>query len=190
MVSGRVMTARMGGPGREVARSRLEIGIGLAVVVAIVLLLVVALSGRAAAGYVLRASFAHVDGLAIGSDVRIAGVTVGRVVGEEVDPKTFLATVSFRIRPDIHLTVDSSAAILSEGLLGGKYLALTPGGDVQTLGPNGLITATAGSISLETLLGKFIGSVEGLMEAVKAQNARLAASKAPGVVAPPDGASR
>ncbi len=157
---------------REQTRSRVEVGVGLAVLAALVLLLLFAFSGQSTNGYLLRASFSHVDGLGVGSDVRIAGVTIGRVVGEQVDPKSFLATVRFRVRPDIRLTIDSSAAILSEGLLGGKYLALTPGGDEHVLPPGGLITATQGSISLETLLGKFIGSVENLMDAVKAQNDR------------------
>ena len=171
---------------RAAVRSRLETGVGLAVLAAISLLLFVALDKRVgpADGYELRASFAHIDGLDIGSDVRIAGVPVGRVTKETVDPKTYLATVTFRIRPDIHLTGDSSAAILSEGLLGGKYLALTPGGDEHTLPPGGLITATQGSISLEALLGKFIGSVEGLMGAVKEQNARAAGTAKPASGAP------
>ncbi len=173
------MAARAGRPSRETVRSRTEIAVGAAVLAVLALLLATALSGRQAGGTILRASFSHIDGLGVGSDVRIAGVTVGRVVGEEVDPRSFLATVSFRIRPDIHLTVDSSAAILSEGLLGGKYLALTPGGDEHMLASGGLITATQGSISLETLLGKFIGSVEGLMEVVKAQNSHANPSAKP-----------
>ena len=161
------------------ARSRLELGVGATVVLAVLLVLCLAVFDRGASGYLLKATFAHVDGLGIGSDVKIAGVTVGKVVAEEVDPKTFLATVDFRIRPDIRLTTDSSAAILSEGLLGGKYLALTPGGQPENLPPGGVITATQGSISLETLLGKFIGSVQGLMDAVKAQNVRAGSTSNP-----------
>ena len=173
MVTGRLMVARADIGVRDAGRSRREFGVGVAVIVAIAFVFTIALGGRGSSGIVLRATFSHVDGLGIGSDVRIAGVTVGRVTAEVVDPKTFLATVSFRIRPDIHLTVDSSAAILSEGLLGGKYLALTPGGDPRTLVAGDIITATQGSISLEALLGKFIASVESLMEQVKVQNARL-----------------
>ena len=172
------MAARLAGAARERARSRLELIMGAAVVGAVLGLLALAVFARGADGTLLRATFAHVDGLGIGSDVKIAGVTVGKVVGEAVDAKSFLATVSFRIRPDISLPTDSSAAILSEGLLGGKYLALTPGGDPRNLPPGGLITATQGSISLEALLGKFIGSVEALMDAVKAQNARAGGAKA------------
>jgi phospholipid/cholesterol/gamma-HCH transport system substrate-binding protein len=164
---------------REAARNRLEIAVGLAVIAALVAVLVTAFSGGGVRGTILRASFSHIDGLAVGSDVRIAGVTVGHVVSETVDPRTFLATVRFSIRPDIKLTDDSSAAILSEGLLGGKYLSLTPGGDDRILGPEGVIAATQGSISLETLLGQFIGSVEGLMAAVKTQNARLGGNPPP-----------
>ena len=173
MVTGGVMTARPAPGAREASRARLEIGVGAAVVAVIAILLAFALSGRAPSGTLLRATFAHVDGLGIGSDVKVAGVTVGRVTAEAVAPKTFLATVSFRIRPDIQLNLDSSAAILSDGLLGGKYLALTPGGDPRMLSSGGMITATQGSLSLDVLLEKFISNVGALMEQVKTQNARL-----------------
>ena len=178
MVAGRVTAIRLDAAGREAARSRLELGVGAAVLAVVALLLVVALGPRGSDGYVLRATFARVDGLNIGSDVRIAGVLVGHVTDETVDPKTFLATVSFTVRRDIRLNVDSSASIRSESLLGGKYLAITPGGDEHMLSPGGLITVTQGSISLETLLSKFIGSVEDLMTQVKAQNARLGGAPA------------
>ena len=158
---------------RDARERRLEIGVGALVVAAGVLLLVLVLGGLGGAGGGLRlqARFDHIDGLAVGSDVRIAGVKIGRVTAERIDPKTFLATVEFAIPPDIHLPADSSAAIVSEGLLGGKFLSVSPGGDARDLGPGGTITATQGSIGLEALLGKFIGSVTALTEAVKPQGA-------------------
>lgn len=110
-------------------------------------------------GYQLGADFSHIDGLDIGSDVRLAGVTVGHVVSESVNPQTFKAHVVFTVRPDLHLSADTAAIITSDSLLGGKYIALSPGGDDKTLSPGATMTQTQGSISLEQLLSKFIFSV-------------------------------
>ncbi|GAB3591620.1 MULTISPECIES: outer membrane lipid asymmetry maintenance protein MlaD [Acetobacter] len=110
-------------------------------------------------GYQLGADFSHIDGLDIGSDVRLAGVTVGHVVSESVNPQTFRAHVVFTVRPDLHLSDDTAAIITSDSLLGGKYIALSPGGDDRTLSPGATMTQTQGSISLEQLLSKFIFSV-------------------------------
>lgn len=107
-------------------------------------------------GYTLQARFERIDGLAIGSDVRIAGVKVGTVTEARIDPKDFIAVVSMSVRPDILLPKDTSAEITSESLLGGKYLSLSPGGDDTILKPGQTITITQSSISLEQLLGKFI----------------------------------
>ncbi|MBO1324887.1 outer membrane lipid asymmetry maintenance protein MlaD [Acetobacter sp. TBRC 12305] len=111
------------------------------------------------AGYQLNADFAHIDGLDIGSDVRLAGVTVGTVVAETVNPTTYKAHVTFTVRPDIKLTTDTAAIITSDSLLGGKYIALSPGGDDKMLSPGATVTQTQGAISLEQLLSKFIFSV-------------------------------
>jgi phospholipid/cholesterol/gamma-HCH transport system substrate-binding protein len=111
---------------------------------------------RPTAGYMLHAAFDHVDGLVVGADVRIAGVKVGSVVGEHIDPKSFLARVDFTVQKGVQLSTDSSATVTSDGLLGGKYLSLAPGGEAEVLRPGGEITITQGSVSLEQLLGKFI----------------------------------
>ncbi len=168
-------------PASAIRQGRVELGVGILVVACLGALLAVALGGisGAPAGTVFRASFGHIDGIDAGSDVRIAGVSVGRVVSTAIDPNSFLATVTFRVRPGIALPVDTSAAITSEGLLGGDYLSIAPGGDRHDIPPGGLITATQGAIGLQALLGQFIGSVTGLMDAVKAS----------GVVARPPGAA-
>ena len=132
----------------------------------------VAHSGRSAnSGYELHARFDHIDGLSTGADVRIAGVKVGSVVGLTIDPKSFLADVTITVRDDIHLPKDSAAEIVSESLLGGKYLNLSPGGDSAVLGAGGMITVTQSSISLEQLLGKFIFSAASLTDKTKAAGA-------------------
>ena len=123
----------------------------------------VAHSGRTtASGYELTAQFDHIDGLNLGADVRLAGVKVGSVLAETIDPKTFLAEVTLSVRDDIKLPKDTSAEIVSESLLGGKFLNLTPGGDPAILAHGSTITITQSSISLEQLLGKFIFSATSL----------------------------
>lgn len=120
----------------------------------------VAHSGRTAvSGYTLFAKFDHIDGLGVGSDVRLAGVKVGTVDTERIDPQSFQAVVEFSVRDDIKLPKDSAAIITSESLLGGKYLSLQAGGDEAMLQPGQTVTITQGSVSLEELLGKFIFSM-------------------------------
>jgi phospholipid/cholesterol/gamma-HCH transport system substrate-binding protein len=114
-------------------------------------------SGRTVAqGYKLKAQFDAIDGLNVGADVRIAGVKVGSVTDERLDTATFLALVGFSVRDGVQLPKDTSATITSESLLGGKYLALAPGGDEALLKPGDTITITQGSISIEQLVGKYI----------------------------------
>ncbi|PYD78022.1 outer membrane lipid asymmetry maintenance protein MlaD [Komagataeibacter sucrofermentans] len=135
-------------------------------------------------GYRLNAGFAHIDGLSIGSDVRLAGITVGQVVDERVDPKTYAAQVTFTVRPDIRLPDDTAAIITSDSLLGGKYIALSPGGDDKMLAPGGTIGETQGAISLEQLLSKFIFSVTDTLTKARQDKASQATPPAPGGDAP------
>ena len=123
----------------------------------------VAHSGRTAStGYDLTAKFDHIDGLNVGADVRIAGVKVGTVDAQRIDPATYLAVVTLKIGTGIEIPKDTSAEITSESLLGGKYLSLTPGADSVMLKPGQAITITQSAVSLEQLLGKFIFSVTSL----------------------------
>jgi phospholipid/cholesterol/gamma-HCH transport system substrate-binding protein len=123
----------------------------------------VANTGRSpVSGYSLHAGFDRIDGLAVGSDVRVAGVKVGSVTAARVDPQTYQAQVTFTVQNAVKLPRDSSAEITSDGLLGSKYLALVPGGDEAMLAAGGTVTITQSAISLEQLLGKFIFSVTNL----------------------------
>jgi phospholipid/cholesterol/gamma-HCH transport system substrate-binding protein len=123
----------------------------------------VASTGRTTVGgYPLHARFDHIDGLAIGADVRVAGVKVGSVLAARIDPQTYQAVVDFSVRDGLKLPKDSSAAVTSDGLLGGKYLAVEPGGDTAMLSPGGQVAITQSSISIEQLLGKFIFSMGNL----------------------------
>jgi phospholipid/cholesterol/gamma-HCH transport system substrate-binding protein len=113
-------------------------------------------------GYDLHAKFDRIDGLSVGSDVRVAGVKVGSVTAARIDPKSYQAVVNFTVASDLQLPKDSSAVVTSDGLLGGKYLSLEPGGDIAMLPAGGEITLTQSSISIEQLLGKFIFSAGNL----------------------------
>jgi phospholipid/cholesterol/gamma-HCH transport system substrate-binding protein len=115
--------------------------------------------GFSGGGLTLTAKFDRIDGLAPGADVRIAGVKVGSVVDQRIDPQTFLAVLTLRIDGSLRIPADSSAEIASEGLLGGRFVSLVPGGADRILANNGQITITQSSISLESLLGRFIFSM-------------------------------
>ena len=144
-------------------RSLAEILTGAVVLAVAIVFLAYAVtgSGRAltTAGLSLTARFDRIDGLAPGADIRIAGVKVGQVVGQRIDPATFLAVLSLRVDSSLRLPTDTSAEIQSEGLLGGKYVALVPGGSDRFLRDGGEITITQSAVSLESLLGRFIFSV-------------------------------
>jgi phospholipid/cholesterol/gamma-HCH transport system substrate-binding protein len=109
-------------------------------------------------GYELLARFDRVDGLERGADVRISGIKVGTVVGQTLDPETFRAEIRFTLRDDVQLPLDTSAAVVSNGLLGGKHLALVPGGDIEMLQPGDEVTLTQSAINLEDLIGRMIFS--------------------------------
>ena len=86
-------------------------------------------------GYELMARFDRVDGLTVGSDVRMSGIKIGTVTDETLDTKTFLAVVKVNISADLQVPDDSSIKISSDGLLGDTYLSLEPGGSEDVLAP-------------------------------------------------------
>src|SRR5271163_3920939 len=116
---------------------------------------------RAVEGYTVTAQFTRVDGIRDGSDVRIAGVKVGSVTAENLDPKTYLATLKMSINPEYKLPEDTVAEVISSSLLGDKYLALVPGGSDKNIPPGGQIKYTQATASLEDLIGQMIFSQAG-----------------------------
>ncbi|MGF1609494.1 MAG: outer membrane lipid asymmetry maintenance protein MlaD [Kiloniellales bacterium] len=109
-------------------------------------------------GYQIRAQFDDASGLAPGTDVRMAGVKIGAVTSQSLDPQTFLATVVMNIDDNIKLPTDTSARIIPDGLLGGNFVSLDPGGEETSIEPGGTIQYTQGSINVVDLLGRFIFS--------------------------------
>lgn len=112
-------------------------------------------------GYDLVADFSTIGGLKAGDDVLISGVKVGSVSKVDLNPDTFLARVTVTLAPDVKLPDDTAALISSESLLGGRFLALEPGGSEDILPPGGRIPYTQSPQNLEQLLGQFIFSMQG-----------------------------
>ncbi|MCV2875170.1 outer membrane lipid asymmetry maintenance protein MlaD [Rhodobacteraceae bacterium XHP0102] len=107
---------------------------------------------RGAASYELSALFRSAEGIGIGTDVRLAGVKVGSVSSLSLDPETFRAEAMLSIRDDILLPDDSIVSIASEGLLGGSFVEIQPGGSPFNLAAGDEVMNTQSSVSLVTLL--------------------------------------
>lgn len=112
-------------------------------------------------GYEVVARFDRIDGLATGSDVRLSGIKIGSVTGQTLDTKTYQAVVRLNVDSSVKLPDDSSAKIATEGLLGGSYLSIEPGGSDAMLKAGGEIKFTQGAISLVDLIGQAIFSAAG-----------------------------
>lgn len=107
--------------------------------------------------YPLNASFRSIEGVKVGTDVRLAGVKVGTVTKLQLNPATFFADATISVEDAVVLPDDSAALISSEGLLGGNFVELVPGGSPVNLEPGMEIEDTQGAISLIALLMKFVG---------------------------------
>ena len=94
--------------------------------------------------------------MSAGTDVRIAGLKVGTVSDQKLDPKTWQAEVILALDPEVKVPNDSSATITSEGLLGSTYVALNPGGASDALKEGDTIVDTQGSVDLMGMIGQFI----------------------------------
>ena len=111
--------------------------------------------------YSLQARFSSVGNLNEGAAVRIAGVNVGMVSRIELDKEEFVAIVSFNLDPDLVLDEDTLASIKSSGLIGDKYIELSPGGSGIQLESGDLIIDTESAVDIEGLLSRFaFGSVD------------------------------
>ena len=106
-------------------------------------------------GYQLVAKFERADGISVGTDVRIGGIKVGTVTKQNLDPVSYLAVLHLSIASSVKLPTDSLTQVSTEGLLGGKYLAIVPGVEEKMLQPGEEIRYTQSAVSLEELLGKF-----------------------------------
>lgn len=116
---------------------------------------------RSAPGYALTGEFRSAEGVRVGTEVRLAGVKVGQVTAMELDPASFAARVAIRVDERLRLPADSTLAVASEGLLGGTFLEILPGGLPFDLEPGDSFQDTQSAVSLvQLLLRAFTGSAE------------------------------
>jgi phospholipid/cholesterol/gamma-HCH transport system substrate-binding protein len=108
-----------------------------------------------AGAYPLMASFRSVEGVAVGTDVRLAGIKVGTVTDLGLDLQDYQAQVTFTVEDGLEIPEDSSVIVAQEGLLGGTYLEITPGASEFMLAAGDEILDTQGSVSLLNLLMRF-----------------------------------
>jgi len=113
-------------------------------------------AGSTRASNEFTASFRSVEGVSVGTDVRMAGVKVGTVTALDLNPQTFRAEARLSVAPGIDLPDDSAVIVSSEGLLGGNFVELLPGGSPFNLEPGAEIEDTQSSVSLISLLLKFV----------------------------------
>ena len=107
-------------------------------------------------GYTVTARFDNIGGLKVRAPVRSAGVTVGRVTAIALDARSFQGVVTLEIDKDVLFPKDSSAKILTAGLLGDQYVGIEPGGNEANLGTGDVITSTQSAVVLENLIGQFL----------------------------------
>ncbi|MEE4919382.1 outer membrane lipid asymmetry maintenance protein MlaD [Pseudomonas alliivorans] len=141
----------------------IETGVGLFLLAGILALLLLALrvSGLSTSAtndsYKLYAYFDNIAGLTIRAKVSMAGVTIGRVTAIDLDRDTYTGRVTLEIQKKVdNLPADSTASILTAGLLGEKYIGLSVGGDQALLKDGSTIHDTQSSLVLEDLIGKFL----------------------------------
>ncbi|MEE1923102.1 outer membrane lipid asymmetry maintenance protein MlaD [Pseudomonas sp. 148P] len=141
----------------------LEIGVGLFLLAGILALILLALrvSGLSASPssdtYKLYANFDNIAGLTVRAKVTMAGVTIGKVTAIDLDRETYTGRVTLQLDKSVdNLPSDSTASILTAGLLGEKYIGISVGGEDTVLKDGGTIHDTQSALVLEDLIGKFL----------------------------------
>lgn len=146
------------------AENRAELVAGAGVVAVAAGFLIYMMSGNLSAPsgtYALTASFRSAEGISVGSDVRLAGVKVGTITDMKLNPQTYFADIAVALDSTVQLPTDSAILISSEGLLGGNFVEIIPGGADENLIAGDQIEDTQGSVSLISLLMKFVSGGDG-----------------------------
>ncbi len=115
-------------------------------------------SSRVESGYMLKANFQNAEGIVRGSDVMLAGVKIGSVIDITLDKTSFFALLTISINNDIKLPKDTSIAIVTGGILGSRYISVTPGSSEENLAIGEQIKYTQSAVNIESLIGKLIYS--------------------------------
>jgi phospholipid/cholesterol/gamma-HCH transport system substrate-binding protein len=156
------LTTRRGHPSRDVIMSenKTEVFVGGAVLAAAIAFAVYAGQatgfGASTQGYPLSASFRSLEGVGVGADVRLAGVKIGTVTNVTLNLETYRADTVVTVVNGIEIPDDSAIIVASEGLLGGNFVEVVPGGSPFFFEPGAEIDDTQGAVSLISLLLKFV----------------------------------
>jgi phospholipid/cholesterol/gamma-HCH transport system substrate-binding protein len=110
--------------------------------------------GSAAGSYRVSAEFDNAEGVSVGTDVRVAGVKIGSVIGFTLNPENFQANVVMELDPKVQLTEDATAKVTAEGLLGSKFISLEQGGADTMLAEGGVISNTQGAVDIWSLISQ------------------------------------
>ena len=106
--------------------------------------------------YAIHANFGSVSGLKPGATIEIAGVPIGKVAKITLDQESYQAQVEMEINREVKLQEDSIASIRTAGIIGDRYVDISPGGSPELIKPGGVITETESAINLEELVSKYI----------------------------------
>jgi phospholipid/cholesterol/gamma-HCH transport system substrate-binding protein len=142
-------------------RSLVEIGVGVFVLIGIICIgyLTIKLGKMELFGsdhYSVSAQFQSISGLSDGAAVEVAGVQIGKVASISLDKEEMVAVVNMKIQKGVVLTDDVIASIKTSGLIGDKYIKLTPGGSDEILKPGDAIIETESAVDLEELISKYV----------------------------------
>lgn len=158
----------------------LEMAVGLFIIAGLLGLLLLAfkVSGLTQIGdghyYVLRADFDNIGDLKVRAPVSVSGVKVGRVSDIRLNSKTFRAVVTMQINKNFNeIPIDTSASILTEGLLGSNYISLSPGFEQAVLAQNGKIETTHSALILENLVGQLMFNLTNGKDKDKSKDAKI-----------------
>jgi phospholipid/cholesterol/gamma-HCH transport system substrate-binding protein len=110
--------------------------------------------GSVVHGYKVIAEFDNAEGVNVGTDVRLAGVKIGTVTGQSLNPENYMARVEMTLDPSIALSDDTAAKVTSEGLLGSKFIAMDPGGSEAKLAEGSVMTTTQGAVDIWALISQ------------------------------------
>lgn len=145
------------------SQSKLELAVGAAVSLFAAVFLVFAFTGGGlfnGAGYQVTAKFRQIDGISVGSPVNLGGIKIGEVSRLGFDSKNNQAVVTIRVRSDVKLPEDTAAQVVTDGLLGPKFIKLEPGGAENTVPPGGRLLYVQDGLIIERILEKLIENAE------------------------------
>jgi phospholipid/cholesterol/gamma-HCH transport system substrate-binding protein len=141
----------------QAASSKLETIVGAAVIAVAIGFFFYAsktagVGGSVSGGYMVIAEFDNAEGINVGTDVRLAGIKIGTVTGQSLNAENFMARLELTLDPKVSLSDDTAAKVTSEGLLGGKFIAMEPGGSETKLAQGSMMTLTQGAVDIWSLI--------------------------------------